>query len=362
VSELRVVIDGRALVGRRTGIGVHTAEIARRLDVTPPPLIATHAPVEDRSGIEPLRFRVDAAALGVQWQQLKLARVAREEGDVLWGPHGTLPLALKTPAVVTVHDLTSITMPRRHRLKTVLSFNLFIRRSLEIASKVAVVSKATADEVIEHFGVAPERIAIVPNGVDPFFHPAAEGQASLPFDLRERGYLLYVGTIEPRKGIGNLLDAWEQLDDRRLKLVICGSLGWDTTPILKRIDTHPRREEIIVSGYLDRAQLRELYRRCALFVYPSFYEGFGLPPLEAMACGAAVVTSDGGAIPEIVGEAAEIVPAGDSDALVSRIRFLLADEARRAELVARGVLRAAEFTWERSAKLMQGLLESAAGR
>src|ERR1043166_8563067 len=135
--HLEVVIDGRPLVGNRTGIGVHTAEIARRLDVEPPPLIASHAPIDDRSGIEQCRFRVDPMALGVLWQQTKLARIA---ADVLWCPHGTLPLASRVPAVISMHDLTTITMPLPHEAKTLLSFNLFVGRSTQRAEKITSLS------------------------------------------------------------------------------------------------------------------------------------------------------------------------------------------------------------------------------
>lgn len=353
----RVVIDGRPLVGRRTGIGVHTAEIARRL--APPPLIASHAAIDDRSGIEGCRFRVDRALFGVQWQQLTLARVAREEGEVLWGPHGTLPSRLSVPAVVTVHDLTSITMPGRHKLKTIASFNFFIRKSLAKAKRIAAVSRVTADEVVRHFGIDAAKIEVVPNGVDPFYSPAGDSQASLPFDLSPRGYVLFVGTIEPRKGVDDLLTAWEQIPSRP-PLVICGSLGWDTNALLKRIDTHPQREAIIVSGYLERSIVRDLYRHCSAFVYPSYYEGFGMPPLEAMACGAPVVTTRGGAIPEIVGDAAQVVEVGRPDLLAVEIGRVMRDERLRSELRERGVARAKLFNWDRSAEKMSELFELAA--
>ena len=215
---MNVTIDARALVGNRTGIGVHTAEIARRLGVDPPPLLASHAEIADKSGLEACRFRVDAVPLGVVWQQLVLPRIARD--GVVWGPHGTLPLALRVPAVVTLHDFTSLTAPRRHKLKTIASFNLFIGRSLEKAARVAAVSRATADEAMRWFGVPSTKIAIVPNGVDEFFSPGGE----------EEDYILFAGTLEPRKGIDDLIAVYETLPEPRPRLILCGDRGWHMSP------------------------------------------------------------------------------------------------------------------------------------
>ena len=214
MPDLRLLIDGRALVGNRTGIGTHVAEIAGRLGFDPPPIIASHAPVEDRDGIGSCSFVVDRFPTGVAWQQLRLAAVAaREHADVLWGPHGTLPWTGRTPSVITVHDLTSITIPRHHLLKTVLSFNTFITRSLERATRIAAVSRSTADELVRGFGVPSASIEVVPNGVSEYFSAAeAEGEEDvLPSRLSSRNYILYVGTLEPRKGVDDLIRAWEGL-------------------------------------------------------------------------------------------------------------------------------------------------------
>ena len=184
---MNLLIDARPLVGPRTGIGVHTAEIARRLTISPLPLFVSHAPIDNRDGIERCRFRADPAAFGVFWQQILLPGIAADErADVVWGPHGTIPLALRAPAVVSLHDFTSITMPGRHRLKTILSFNLFIGPSLERAARIAAVSRATADEAMRGFGISASRITIVPNGVDELFQPAGPNadRGALPPELR----------------------------------------------------------------------------------------------------------------------------------------------------------------------------------
>jgi glycosyltransferase involved in cell wall biosynthesis len=334
--ELRVIVDGRPLVPPRSGIGVHTAEIAGRLGVTA--LIASHAEITNKQGIEHCRFRVDRAPNGILWQQFVLPRIA--DADVLWGPHGTIPIALKIPSVVTLHDFTSLTMPGRHLFKTMASFNLFISESLERANRIAAVSALIANEAMRWFGVPREIIEIVPNGVDEFFQPGdARGD-----------YILFVGTLEPRKGIDDLIAAWHSLPQPRPPLILCGERGWGVhVPA-----------GIEVTGWVDRERLRELYRRARIFVYPSRYEGFGIPPLEAMACGAPVIATRTGAIPDYAEGAALLIDPGNRDALREAMIRLLGDRRLQEDLSARGIERAKQFRWERSAQLMTELLAEAA--
>jgi len=337
---MRLLIDGRPLVGHRTGIGVHVAEIARRLELDAPPTIATHAQIDDVSGLGNCAFRVDPAPNGIVWQQFVLPSI---DADVLWGPHGTLPARGKTPAVITLHDFTSITMPGRHRLKTILSFNLFIGRSIERAARIAAVSRATAEEAVRGFGVSRAKIEIVPNGVDEFFSPALR---------REEGdYILFVGTLEPRKGIADLIAVYRSLPLPRPRLVLCGDKGW--------LPEIAAGDGIDCTGYVDRTRLRELYRGARLFVYPSRCEGFGIPPLEAMACGAPVIATRTGAIPEYAADVAMLIEPGDRDGLRGSIVRGLASASLRGELGARAADRAREYRWDRSAALMAELFAEA---
>jgi glycosyltransferase involved in cell wall biosynthesis len=335
---VNVIIDGRALVGNRTGIGVHTAEIAGRLAVEPPPLLATHAEIADRSGVEHCRFHVEPMPYGVMWQQMMLPRIARD--GVLWAPHGTLPLTLRTPAVITIHDFSPLTMPGRHMLRIFYTFDLFISRSIARASRIAAVSRAVAEETVRWFGVSRSMIEVVPNGVDDFFTPDGG---------EEEDFILFAGTLEPRKGIDVLLDAWSSLPAPRPRLVLCGDAGWRVTV----------PDNVEVTGYVPRERLRELYRRALVFVYPSRYEGFGIPPLEAMACGAPVIATRTGAIPEYAEGAALLVDPGDRDALRTALLRVLRDRGLRRALRTRAAARAAAWRWDRPAALMSELLAEA---
>jgi glycosyltransferase involved in cell wall biosynthesis len=334
---VRLVVDGRPLVGNRTGIGVHTAEILRRLAIDSP-LVASHREIEERDDLARCEFRVDPMPLGVLWQQIALPRI---DADLLWGPHGTLPATWRKPSVVTLHDFTSITMPTRHRLKTILSFNLFIARSLDQTSHIAAVSQAVADEAVRGFGIASTKIEIVPNAVDDFFTP--EGG--------EDDYILFSGTLEPRKGVQDLIAVWWSLPEPRPRLILAGDRGWRTT-----VPDHPRIE---VTGYVTRERLRELYRHARLFVYPSHYEGFGIPPLEAMACGAPVIATRTGAIPEYGQGVAMFVSPGDLNELRSAMLRVLRDAELRRTMRTAGPPRAHLWNWERSARIMDELFAEA---
>ncbi|HUP63905.1 MAG TPA: glycosyltransferase family 1 protein [Thermoanaerobaculia bacterium] len=361
IRNLRVAIDARPLVGERTGIGVHTAEIASRLEFDPPPLLASHAEIINREDIDHLGFRIDRSPLGVIWQQMVLPRVLETlHSEVLWGPHGTLPLRCPIPAVVSMHDLSSITTPFRHRFRTILAFNTFVRQSLEKAAFIAAVSGATADAVARGFGLARSRIEIVPNGVGEEFYRAAS-PALLPPGLEPGSYILFAGTMEPRKGIEDLIDAWEALPERPT-LVLCGSKGWGLSRLRSRIAVLIEKGEILMPGFVSRETLIALEQHALIFVYPSRDEGFGLPPLEAMAAGTPVIATLAGAIPEITGDAALLVPPGNPSALAAAMRRLLGSSAAREDLVARGQQRARVFTWDRSARLMGELLLRAASR
>jgi glycosyltransferase involved in cell wall biosynthesis len=365
-----IAVDLRALVPTPTGIGVYTRslllELAARggfhyrgLAHRPPRCAATLAAAGIESEHEP-------APLGVIWQQLKLPRrLSRGDLDLLWSPLMTIPLRCPVPSVATVHDLTSILMPESHRFKVRWSIFPFLRPSLEKADRLVAVSQATADDIAFHFPQVARKVRVVYSGVDPEFRPGTleEIEAAREEIGAPDGYILYAGTLEPRKNLGAVLDAWEALrveDSSVPPLVLAGPYGWGSRDLVRRIESlAPLGVKAV--GHVDRDRLVRIFQAATVFVYPSFYEGFGLPPAEALACGIPTIVSNVSSLPEVVGDAGLQVEPTDPGELMTAIRNLLESPARREELRGRGIERAARFRWERTAAEMEEVFREALG-
>jgi len=372
-SRPTIAVDLRALVPDATGIGVYTRELLLALARGSGAfryLGLAHRPVQGAAELAAAGIALEAhpAPLGVLWQQLVLPRrLARGDVDLFWSPLTTLPLAPPVPAVVTVHDLTAILLPETHNARVRWSLVPFLSRSLLRARRVVAVSRATAADVAFHFPETAPRLRVVHEGVDPAFAPAPpERVAAIRLELGwPGGYLLCVGTVEPRKNLGILLDAWEALlaggsseAAAPPPLVLAGGYGWGSRGLVRRIERLAPRG-VHALGRVAPEHLLRLYQGALLFVYPSLYEGFGLPPLEAMACGVPAVVSDAASLPEVVGDAGITVPPHDAGALAAALAALLADPGRRRELARRGVERAKLFRWETAAARMEEIFAEA---
>jgi alpha-1,3-rhamnosyl/mannosyltransferase len=221
------------------------------------------------------------------------------------------------------------------------------------ASHIITPSRSTRDDVLKLLPVDPERVSVVPEGVDPIFapRPANEVAARLaPLGLRAGEYLLYVGTIEPRKNLLRLLQALDLAGATTGPLVLAGGHGWNNAAIRTAVERLARTGRVRSLGYVPDELRPVLLTGARAFVYPSLYEGFGLPPLEAMACGTPVLTSNVSSLPEVVGDAALFVNPDDVDALATGLARLWRDETLRADLRARGLAQARQFSWERTAR------------
>jgi glycosyltransferase involved in cell wall biosynthesis len=375
---VRVVLDLTALLPEPTGVDTYLRRLPvelGKLDRASRYTIFVNA--EDRdvlAGALPTNFTVRAASLRPRparlfFQQLALPVAARAlAADVVHSPSFILPLLDRRPRhVLNVHDMTSFSLPETHiPLRRSSAYRRAVVASIRRASRVLVPSRAVADELRRFVpGLPPALVEVIPHGIGPEYTPEAAAQApALRRRLRlpER-YVLFVGTIEPRKGLDVLLDAYGEVAaaDPTVDLVLGGRLGWDYDGLVARIRAWTPPGRVRLLGYVDGVELPALYAGARVVAYPSREEGFGFPPLEAMACGVPVVATDTSALRENLRGAAELVPPGDARALANALRRLLSDEPLSADRRRAGLERAACFRWEATAAATLSCYREVAG-
>jgi glycosyltransferase involved in cell wall biosynthesis len=329
VSVVHVAVDAHNLARDDRGIGRYARAVLSR--ALRDPGFAWTFVVRD---LIPKRGAV-ARALGAD--EVRVARRVPRDAGVVWFPWNGTFLRTDVPSVATVHDAAPFAFPSSDARVRAREQNPFLTTA-NTARRILVQSAFTAGEVQRWLGVDEERIVVTPLAVDPVFTPAHESQshAQLPAELRGRRYLLHVGAHDERKNTGTLIEAFARAFPRD-----------DVALAFTRKPPSLPRGAVVVDAP-DDATLAELYRGAALVVVPSTYEGFGFPLLEAMACGAPTLAARAGSLPEVGGDAAAWVDdAHDADAWARSLRALMADDAARAELAARGPARAALFSWER---------------
>lgn len=288
------------------------------------------------------------------------ARAANRECDVFLSSNSYLTvLLLRIPAVAIVYDLVTFEREMRPRRRSAVIERLTLGATVRRARGLVCISQTTARELVAHFPAAAPKITVAPLGVSPdLFAASASADAGLPAP----GFVLAVGTLEPRKNLPRLVSAYRQLP-RILQdahpLVVVGAEGWQTGEIVAAFDS--LGERCIRLGHVSDQALSELYRRCAVFCYPSLGEGFGLPVLEAMAAGAAVVTSNLSSLPEVGGDAVEYVEPHSVESIAAGLERVLSSSRRRAELGKLARLQAQRFSWDETAtKVLEALVSAVA--
>ena len=368
-EPLRVGIDLTALLPSPTGVDTYLERLVGALATTDPRTRYTvFANAEDRRWLAealPDNFEVLGRCLRPRpvrllFQQLLLpAWSITRRLDVLHSPSFIMPMVRSRPRhLLTVYDMTFFSHPACHeKLRRSAPYRRAIVLSLRRADMVTVPSESAAGEVMHYVPEVPRaRLRVVPPGIGEEFRPAIRTEvdrvrARLGLD---RPYLLYLGTIEPRKNLVRLVEAFSalaangQLDE---DLVLAGKLGWGYEPVLEAIRRSGCGSRIHRLGYVDRADLPALLSGARLFVYPSLAEGFGFPPLEAMACGVPTIAARSTSLAENLEGAAELVPTDDASALAAAILRVLRDPGLCSALRERGIERAARFRWERTAEL-----------
>jgi glycosyltransferase involved in cell wall biosynthesis len=371
---MRIGLDGYPLSEPLTGVGHYTLELARSLArnfpgdefelVSPKPFNPATIGEIQRESIPNLRLtEAKSSSLRGHWWSVGLPLYARRARfDLFHGTNFEVPLWKRSRTALTIHDLSTLLYPETHHARAVRRARLRLPVVAKLAGAIITPTKAVKQEVCERLKVNPEKVTAIHEAPRRSFIPmTAEGTVAIRKRLRvDDEFLLVVGTLEPRKNLWTMLRAFEEVLTRtsaRPQLVIAGGKGWLIDETLSLINSAPLRDRILLTGYLNDEDLRALYSSCRAFVYSSLYEGFGLPPLEAMACGAPVIASRIAALQETLGEAAILVEPLDVQTLSRTIIEVLKDEKRRSAMGAAGLKHAAQFSWDEAANLTHEVYE-----
>jgi len=372
--SLHIAIDYTAAVQQRAGIGRYTRELVGALLRLPQSQEAGHcytlfaaaggravpADLPPSPAVRLCFLPISDEWAARLWHRARLpipVEVFTGPVDLFYSPDFVLPPTRPgTRTLLTVHDLSFLRYPDHFVPKLVRYLERVVPASVARADRVLADSEATRADLIRLLGTPPEKVEVLYSGVDPRFRPEPEPGERERLRARyglDRPYVLSVGTLQPRKNFVRLIRAFARLPDTGRVLVIAGGRGWLYESVLEEAAHHPDRVRVL--GFVEDADLPALYRGADLFVFPSFYEGFGLPVLEAMACGVPVVCSGVSSLPEVAGDAALLVDPEDEDGLRWAMERALEDEGLRREMTARGRARAAQFTWERAARQLLGV-------
>jgi glycosyltransferase involved in cell wall biosynthesis len=368
---MRVAIDARKL--HDFGIGTYIRNILRHLaridQVSEYVLLCAAADMHVAPTLGP-NFRAVLEpspnySIREQWHVPLVLQ--RERPDVYHAPHYVLPAAVPCPSVVTIHDCIHLMFPQYlPNRRAYLYARTVMWAAARRADAILTVSEASKRDILRFFDVKPEKVVVVHNAIDErFWTPPAEEDVAL---VRERyqlehGFVLYAGNIKPHKNLIRLIEAFDQIRRggfEEMKLLIIGDEISKMPALRRAVHQHHLHKHVRFLGYVSDETLAILYRLAAVFVFPSIYEGFGLPPLEAMASGTPVVTSNVSSLPEVTGDAAVLVNPHDTSSIVAGVRRVLSDPDFANQLRVKGPVRAREFSWERSVAKTRELYERVA--
>ncbi len=367
IEDMRVAINSVAMLSPLTGIGQYAYNLVREMQdlrlapwlfygaswsqelraMTPPGMETAKTMFKH---LVPKPYVVKRFLL-----QQTFSRGVKRHGIELYHEPNFMSYRFDGPAVVTVHDLSWLRYPETHPADRVREMNRIMPHAMEGAAHVLVDSDFVKREVMAHYGLSEARITTTLLGVSTEFQPQTAEQCAAPLDryrLQYGRYILAVATLEPRKNLSSLIAAFAQLPDtlkRRYPLVIAGMRGWGGSIMTESLRNMIAKGEVRLVGYVAQTDLPKLYAGARMFVYPSLYEGFGLPPLEAMACAVPVIASNRASLPEVVGNAGILTEPLDDSRIAQHMRALIEDDALHAHLAKAGRLRARQFTWRKCA-------------
>lgn len=374
---MRIGIDYTAAVNQGAGIGRYTRQLVRALlslDCRDEFVLLAAGGGKARQMQWNIPGQADASCLAARslrllnlplservltivWHRLRLplpVEFFSGKLDVFHSPDFALPPVRQARTVLTVHDLSFMRVPECSQPRLRAYLLRVVPASVRRADVVLADSESTRNDVIELLGVSPDRVRVLYPGVDECFERVQDIQVLADVRRRYRlpeRFVLSVGTLQPRKNLIRLIEAYARVRaDADIKMVIAGGAGWMYEGIFRRVEELGLQSEVYFPGYVADEDLPALYSLAGLFVFPSLYEGFGLPPLEAMACGTPVITSNVSSLPEVVGEAGLMIDPQDVAALANAMKQVLSDPSLRSAMVQRGLAQARRFTWSQAAE------------
>jgi glycosyltransferase involved in cell wall biosynthesis len=317
----------------------------------PPELTATY-----HFKVKQSRFPTWRPPVRILWEQfLQPPVILRERLDLLHSLSYVQPLLCPTKSVVTMLDLSFLRMPETFNRWNRVYLATMARLSAQRCQKIITISESTRQDVVRFFGVSPDKVQAIHLGVDEIYKPVEDKSILQRFKAERNlpdSYLLYLGTLEPRKNVERLIEAYAILKKKQAiphKLVLGGAKGWLYDRIFARVNQLGLHDDILFTSYIPYNELPLWYNCADIFIYPSLYEGFGLPPLEALACGTPVITSSTSSLPEVVGTAAITIDPLDVNALASAISTVLENPDIQRQLSTQGLQQAARFSWGKMA-------------
>ncbi len=365
-KAMKILIDATGISRQKAGVGVYAMNLLDQLTAVASDLqFYVLAQDDDPEMDYGDRANVTMVRVPARWfrrlplrfllEQVYLPLLLRRRGiDVVHSLHYAFPLVtFGTRRAVTFHDMTFFNMPEVHERTKVLYFRSFMRAMARLADHSIFISRSALEDYTARLGPIRGASSVIPHGKGEQFRQDVvfdRGRLSEHYGLAEQ-FVLYLGTIEPRKNLSRLVEAFAAIADRhpKLQLVIAGKRGWMIEDLYRTIERLGLEKRVLFPGFVSEEDKPALLRACALFVYPSLYEGFGLPALEAIACGAPTITSRIAALPEVVGDAALLIDPNSTESLAQAMESLLTTPGLREELERKGAMQAARFTWERTA-------------
>jgi len=372
---LRIAIDIQTVIGKKTGVGKYTESLVKALSQIPAPYEFLLCYFNFRSRFKGLEIKAEnfknngiklpGRAFSFLWKKMNAPNFDSlfGEADLFHFPNFILRPVKSGTTIVTIHDLAFKRFPQYIEKKNLAFLTGHIPRTLARADRIIAVSEFTKKELLKFYSIPENKIEVIHEGIDENFKKIDNAgrltEIRNKYKLPER-FFLWVGTLEPRKNISGLLDAFsdfKKIDKSNCRLVMVGKWGWNYHGFMDKIKKMIMREDVILTEYVSDEDLPAIYNLAEAFIFPSIYEGFGLPPLEAMACGVPVITTQ--ALNEVVGEAAVKVSERNLEEIVRAMKDILENEGIKKDLIQKGFKRIEQFSWEKAARETLALYEKA---